>query len=103
MPSCYAGETNYNVAFYIADGAFVVTATVAFFLKIDMKRSDEKGLKALKNIVSLPALNFFALVFVMGFQWGIHDTYLLVYLDEEMEASSSLISKEWNSLKNSKF
>jgi hypothetical protein len=57
-------------------------------------KSGEKVLKSLKKIASPSALNFFGIVFLAGFQWGIHDTYLFVYLDEELEASSQLISKE---------
>ena len=34
----------------------------------------------------------FALAALQGSCWGIHDTYLFVYLQEELGASSSLIS-----------
>ncbi len=49
---------------------------------------------ALKKLMTPTALNFFAFVFILGFQWGIRDSYLAVYLQEDLGADSDLIS-EW--------
>ena len=50
--------------------------------------------KSLIKIINLPTINFFLIVFLLGFQWGINDTYIAIYLDEAMGASSQLIGKD---------
>lgn len=98
MPAIFVGKTNYDIAFYISDGFIVATAVLVLFLDVRLEKSGQKVWKSLKQIVSLPALLFLGLVFINGFLWGIHDTYLLIYLDETMEASSQLISTKLLSL-----
>ncbi len=46
----------------------------------------------MKKLITPTALNFFAFVFILGFQWGIRDSYLAVYLQEDLGADSDLIS-----------
>ena len=48
---------------------------------------------ALKKLFNLPALIFFGILFHGGALWGVHDTYLLIYLQNELGASSKLVSK----------
>ncbi len=38
------------------------------------------------------AINLFCLVFIIGFQWGIRDSYLAIYLQEDLGADSAFIS-----------
>ncbi len=39
------------------------------------------------------ALNFFAIVFILGIQWGVRDGYLAIYLQEDLGADSDFISE----------
>lgn len=89
-------EVDYSLAFYIYDGSIVCMCICALFLKISMEKTGEKSTKQLKKIFSKPAWNLFAFCFLMGFAWGIHDSFLYVYLQEELGASSAEISKhQW--------
>ena len=46
---------------------------------------------AVKRLMTPTTLNFLALIFIIGFQWGIRGSYLPVYLQEELGADSALI------------
>ncbi len=75
------------------DACLAVTILITLTLDIRMDRSGQKTREALKQIWSGPAVILFALVFVMGASWGVHDTYLIPYLSDTLNASSSLISE----------
>lgn len=86
-------ETDYSLSFYICDGFVLLSCFFALFLTITMEQTGERMVKSLKKIFSKPALNLFALSFFSGMSWGINDTYLYVYLQEDLKASSALISE----------
>ncbi len=52
-----------------------------------------QALKSLGKMMTLPAMNFFVLALLAGFQWGIHDSYLAIHLQEDLGASSQLYSE----------
>ena len=63
----------------------------------DDKKSNEKEKnrehrKAVKQLFTPSALIFFLMLVSSGLSWGIKDTFLYVYLSEEMKASSKLLS-----------
>ena len=89
----FSEQTDYSLVFYVNDVCLLITCIIYLFLDVNMEQTGENVWKSLKQIISIPAITFFGLCFLMGFQWGIHDTYLLIYLDEEMGASTEFISK----------
>ena len=86
-------ETDYSLAFYIADGFMVLACLVALKLKVTLERSDVKVTESLRKIFSVPSVMFFCLTFCNGWAWGVHDTYLYVYIQEDLGGSSALISR----------
>ena len=83
---------DYSVAYYIF-GTFLVLSGISA-LKVDVRRekADEKVTKSLKKLFTSPAITLFTLAAFHGVTWGLCDSYLYVYLEEELGASSSLIS-----------
>ena len=51
--------------------------------------------ESLKKLWTKPAVILFLFVFTLGYGWGVRDTYLFAYLQDELGASSSLISKSY--------
>ena len=88
-----AEYADYTIAFFTCAGCVVFTTLFVFKLEVAPAKRTETTAKGLKKLMSKPALIFFSLLFVNGFQWGIHDTYLNIYLSEEMNATSVLISE----------
>jgi hypothetical protein len=58
---------------------------------LDMKKKET--IKALRQLVSPSAIIFFGLIFNGGLLWGVHDTYLHLYLQEYLGASSQMLGK----------
>ena len=88
-------ENNYSAAYYFYDACLVVALLISLKLKVsvgdptvesnennDKKKKEHR--KALKQLFSWPALIFFGIIFHGGLLWGIHDTYISIYLQEEL-------------------
>ena len=71
----------------------VLACLVALKLKVTLERSDVKVTESLRKIFSVPSVMFFCLTFCNGWAWGVHDTYLYVYIQEDLGGSSALISR----------
>ena len=65
---------------------------MALWLKVEMEESGQTTKESLKKLWTRPAIIFFSFVLIMGYGWGVRDTYLFAYLGDELGASSSLIS-----------
>ena len=63
------------------------------WLRVDMEKSGQTTKESLKKLWTKPAVILFLFVFTLGYGWGVRDTYLFAYLQDELGASSSLISK----------
>jgi hypothetical protein len=96
--------------YYVNDGILLLTLLVVLF-KVDLtSEEDEKtekttentektteinqetGWRAVGKLINIPSVVLFFGVFITGFQWGIHDTFLFIYLQRDLGASSQLIS-----------
>ena len=55
------------------------------------KQRTKENRRALRDLVNPSALIFFGILFGGGAMWGIHDTYLLIYLQNDLGASSQFI------------
>ena len=84
--------TDYSMAFYIASGFLFATCVLVLFLEIKVPKTGEKPFKSLKKIINPSSLLLFFFGFLFGYTWGIHDTFLFIYLQEDLGASSQLIS-----------
>ena len=59
----------------------------------EKEEKKKKNRKAIKELFNWPILIFFGILFQGGVMWGVLDTYLFIYLQDELNASSQLISK----------
>ena len=75
------------------DGYFLLAAVLMIWLNVTLERSGQSTLEALKKIWNKSALIVFSLLFILGIQWGVQDSFVLVYLTDEMGASSQLTSE----------
>lgn len=94
-------ENDYTMAFYVADGLYLITLIMSLFVKVnpvsddnpdkDGDKKDDKK-KEIKGLFSPSALIFFAIIFQGGIMWGVKDTYFFVYLQDELKADSAMIA-----------
>ena len=85
---------DYSIAFYISDGFLLLTVLIAILkLNVTVQKTGQPIMTSLQSVISVPSLLLFFLVSLAGFGWGIHDTYLYVYLNEELKAPTAYMSK----------
>ena len=89
-----AEETNYSILFYASDVFLVIGAIMTLWLKVEMEKSGQTTKESLKMLWTRPTIIFFSFMLILGYGWGVRDTYLFAYLQDELGASSSLISKK---------
>ena len=66
---------------------------VLFFVEVKITKNTEKFIPAVKKILN-PALGvFLLLIFSLGIPVGISANYVFAYLQDELQASSSMIGK----------
>ena len=66
---------------------------VLFFVEVRIEKNKEKFIPAVKKILN-PALGvFLLLIFSLGIPVGISANYVYAYLQDELQASSSMIGK----------
>ena len=97
-------ENDYSIAFYTYDACLFVALLISLKLKVTMTAKDDtteedkkgkkkKNRKEIRELFNSSALIFFAIIFQGGLMWGVRDTYLFIYLQEELKASSQLLGK----------
>lgn len=85
-------EIYYSLAFYVADGFFLLGCLLSLKLDVTLERTGEKTSKSLGQLITKPSVLLFILVGINGLGWGIHDSYLNVYLQEELGSPTDFIS-----------
>ena len=96
------GENDYSIAFYAYDACLFIALLISLKLKVtmsskeetkdlDKKQKKKQNRKELRELFNPSALIFFGIIFQGGVMWGIRDTFLFIYLQEELEASSQLL------------
>ena len=66
---------------------------VLFFVEVRIEKNKEKFIPAVKKILN-PALGvFLLLIFSLGIPVGISANYVFAYLQDELQASSTMIGK----------
>lgn len=89
----FLDEIYYSLAFYVADGFFLLGCLLSLKLDVTLERTGEKTSKSLGQLITKPSVLLFILVGINGLGWGIHDSYLNVYLQEELGSPTDFISK----------
>ena len=98
--SLFLAENDYSMAFYVSDAFYLVALLVSLTVKVNMgsenqniskKQKKKENRKAIKQLFTPSAWIFFAMIFQGGLMWGIKDTYLFVYFQENLGASSQFI------------
>ena len=93
------GTSDYLPMYLVSDGILFLAFLACIFL-VDFEATDkdlqapqqEPLVKALPKLFSVPFLVLMFGIFVSGLQWGIHDTYVFLYLKEDLKADSDLLS-----------
>ncbi len=79
--------------YYCMDAILVVVVAITCFIDVKIEKSSESDWKALKKFMQPVFLIFFGLNLILGTTFGVADTYVAVFLEEEFGASSELIGK----------
>lgn len=93
------GSSDYSLMYYVADGIMLLCMIVImwkFNVKAERKKessSELSGLRALPKLLSIPSMVLALGVATTGLQWGVHDTFLFLYLQNDLGASSALIAR----------
>ena len=94
------GTSNYLNTYWVSDGILFLAFIVCIFL-VDFEANDKEIIesqpqeplgKALPKLFSVPFLVLMFGIFVSGLQWGVHDSFLFLYLKEDLNADSDLLS-----------
>eukprot|EP00094_Tigriopus_californicus_P000307 TCALIF_00297-PA protein Name:"Protein of unknown function" AED:0.27 eAED:0.27 QI:0/0.75/0.4/0.8/1/1/5/0/457 len=85
-------EINYALAFYAADGFLFVACLLSLKLDVTLEKTGQKVSKSLGQLITKPSVLLFVLVGINGLGWGVHDSYLNVYLQEYLDAPTAFIS-----------
>ena len=73
---------------------------VLFFVEVRIEKNKEKFIPSVKKILN-PALGvFLLLIFSLGIPVGISANYVYAYLQDELQASSTMIGKYFSSFLN---
>ena len=94
-------ETDYSRNFYFFDAVMAFVIVAALFLKVNLRKETDvsktekekkkEHRKELKKLFTPSILIFLGLVTSSGLAWGIKDTFMNIYLVEEMNASYLMI------------
>ena len=97
-------ENDYSIAFYAYDACLLVALLISLKLKVTMNATDnsdgdkkqkkKENRQEIRELFNSSALIFFAIIFQGGLMWGVRDTYLFIYLQEELKASSQLLGNQ---------
>ena len=101
LSTIFSEETDYSKSVYFFNAILAFVIVVAIFLKVNLRNEAEKNKtekekkkehrKQLKKLFTPSILIFLALVASSGLSWGIKDSYLNIYLVQEMNASYLMI------------
>ena len=75
-------------------GYYLLAAALMIWLNVTMERSGQSTVDALKKIWNKSALVVFTLLLILGMQWGVQDSFVLVHLTDDLGASSQLTSEQ---------
>ena len=95
------GTSDYFTMYLVTDGILFIAFLACIFF-VDFKAEDKESqdlqapqeplMKALPKLFSVPFLVLMFGIFVSGLQWGIHDSFVFLYLKEDLNADSDLLS-----------
>ena len=91
------GTEDYSLMYFVSDGILFI-ALLIFLFAVDFTNPNttngkqEPLTEALPKLLSVPFLILIFGTFVTGLQWGIHDSFLFLYLQEDLKADSKLLS-----------
>ncbi len=113
----FAEENDYSLAIYVGDGFLFLALLISTKLKVtlrpetdaaddakstkdhDKKNEEQQRRKETRNallkIINPTTLIFFGLVFTNGLVRGVDGTYVSLYLQDELGASSQLLGKHF--------
>ena len=87
-------ETNYQGVFYFTDAVLGVTfLVVLLFLEVKVEKNKERFVPSFKKIFNPASATFLLLIFSMGIEMGIGANYVIIYLQEDLKASSAMVGK----------
>ena len=87
-------ETDYQMTYYVSDGFLAVCCIIIIvFLNVKAETHKQNAFHAFKRIANPASGAFVIIMIVSGIGIGVMSSYGIVYLQEEMEASSSMIGK----------
>ena len=85
-------QPNYYVPFFGHDVFLVICISTIYFIDMDLKLPKSSGLKGVKQIFStLNIMAFLVVIFLLGNCFGFVETYLFLYLKDEMGAPMKLL------------
>ena len=88
--------TNYQTAYYVSDGLLAICClTILFFVDVNVTKSTQNFLPALKRILNPATIVFLFVAFGNGIGHGIYITYVPVHMQEDLAAPSSMIGKTY--------
>ena len=85
-------ETDYQPAYYVSDAFYAVAfLIILIFLNVNAEKHKQSIFHAFKRIANPASGVFLLLMLSLGIEMGIFSNYVLVYLQEDLKATSAMI------------
>ena len=82
------------MTYYVSDGFLAVCCVIIIvFLNVKAEKHKQNVFHAFKRIANPASGVFVIIMIVTGIGIGVMSSYVMVYLQEDLEASSSMIGK----------
>ena len=90
----FSVETNYQLAYYVSDGFLAVFCMiVVIFLEVNAEKNKQNLFRAFKSVVNPAMCVFLLIMFLAGIGQGVYFSYVIVYIQEDLQGSSAMVGK----------
>ena len=87
-------ETNYQSAYYVSDGFLAAFCLiVVIFLDVNAEKNKQNLFRAFKSVVNPAMCVFLLIMFLAGIGQGVYFSYVIVYIQEDLQGSSAMVGK----------
>ncbi|CAG7728467.1 unnamed protein product [Allacma fusca] len=85
-------ETDYSAAFYVSNVLFFLNVLSYFVIKLEVDKPEKNFATDAKQLFLYPeVVVFLVMIFILGNMWGFVESYLFVFLKDELDAPNYLL------------
>ena len=78
----------------MSDGFLTIEfLVVVIFLEVHVEKNKQNIFRALKRVMNPAMVVFLSIMFLAGIGQGVYFSYVIVYIQEDLQASSAMVGK----------